>query len=84
MIVLRIKELAERKGITTAYQLQMLMNIPPTTAARWWKAKMGKIALTTLDALCEALGCDPGELIVRVSKENPSDAIKKKTGDGKQ
>jgi DNA-binding Xre family transcriptional regulator len=37
---------------------------------------MVKIALTTIDALCEALGCEPGDLVVRV-------AGKKKQGSNK-
>ncbi|MFN2453468.1 MAG: helix-turn-helix domain-containing protein [Pyrinomonadaceae bacterium] len=67
MVELRIREVAERKGIKTAYGLQKAMNVPPMTAARLWKAKMGKIALKTIDALCEALDCDPCDLVVRVT-----------------
>lgn len=66
MVKLRIREVAEQKGLKTAYQLQKAMNVQPTTAARLWKAKMGKIALTTIDALCEVLECEPCDLIVRV------------------
>jgi DNA-binding Xre family transcriptional regulator len=72
MVELQIKEVAQKKGIKTAYQLQIAMNIPPTTASRLWKAKMGKIALTTIDALCEALECDPCDLFVRTPNKKKS------------
>jgi DNA-binding Xre family transcriptional regulator len=69
MVEMQIKEVAQRKGIKTAYQLQKVMNVPPGTAARLWKGKMVKIALKTIDALCEALECDPCDLLLRTSKK---------------
>jgi DNA-binding Xre family transcriptional regulator len=70
-VELRVKEAAEASGITTAYQLQKRMNVPPGTAARLWKGNMRMIGLDTIDALCEAIGCEPADLIVRiVSKKN--------------
>ena len=65
MVKLRIKEVARSKNIRTAYQLQKLMQVPPATAARLWRADMTMIALSTIDSLCEALDCDVGDLIVR-------------------
>lgn len=69
MVELRIRETAEAHGITTAYQLQKAMSIPPGTAARLWRGKMRMIGLDTIDALCEAIGCEPADLIVRVPEE---------------
>ncbi len=66
-IELRIREAAEANGITTAYQLQKRMNVPPGTAARLWRGDMKMIGLDTVEALCEAIGCEPSDLIVRVS-----------------
>jgi DNA-binding Xre family transcriptional regulator len=67
MVKLRIKEVArDKKEVRTAYQLQKLMNVPPGTAARLWRANMKKIALSTIDALCEALSCEVSDIIVRV------------------
>lgn len=65
MVKLTIRQAAEKKGITTAYQLQKAMNIPPAMAARLWKGEMKMIALSTLDALCEVLECEVSELVVR-------------------
>jgi DNA-binding Xre family transcriptional regulator len=72
MVELRIRETAEANGILTAYQLQKKMNIPPGTAARLWRGKMKMIGLDTVDALCEAIGCEPADLIVRVTNNRKS------------
>lgn len=73
MVTLKIREMAERRGITTAYQLQKALNTLPGTAARLWRGQMSMIGLETIDALCEALECEPADLIVR-------DNGKKKSG----
>jgi DNA-binding Xre family transcriptional regulator len=77
MIELRIREAAEARGITTAYQLQKRMNVPPGTAARLWRGKMKMIGLDTIDALCEAIGCAPADFIVRTTGAEKSGSIKK-------
>ncbi len=71
MIVFRIRELAEKKGLKTAYQLQMAMNIPPVTASRWWNnSQMKHIEMASLERLCDYFGCEPGDIIVRVADTN--------------
>lgn len=77
MIKLRIKEMAEAKGIKTAYQLQKAMGIPPGMAARLWRGDMKMIGLETIDGLCEALDCEPADLIVRVRGKKASGGDKK-------
>jgi DNA-binding Xre family transcriptional regulator len=59
---LRIREAAEARGVTSSYQLMKLMNIPPGHASKLWKGEMRMIGLDTIDALCLALECKPGEL----------------------
>ncbi len=66
MVELRIQEVAMSRGIITAYQLQKALESHPAMAARLWKGNMDRIGLQTIDALCEALDCEPGDLIVRV------------------
>jgi DNA-binding Xre family transcriptional regulator len=66
MVELRIREAAEARGITTAYQLQKKMNVPPGTAARLWRGDMKMIGLDTIDALCDAIGCEPADFILRL------------------
>lgn len=75
MVELRIREAAEAQGITTAYQLQKRMNALPGTAARLWRGDMKMIGLDTIEALCEAIGCEPSDLFVRVpNKRRPRKA----------
>jgi DNA-binding Xre family transcriptional regulator len=63
MIKVQIRERAESKGITTAYQLQKALGVQPSVAARLWKADFTKIDLGTLDKLCRVLKCQPDKLL---------------------
>jgi DNA-binding Xre family transcriptional regulator len=65
MVKLIIRDVAERRGIKSAYQLQKVMGVAPSVAARLWKAEMRMIGLDTIDALCAALDCEPGALFER-------------------
>ncbi len=76
MVTLKIREAAEARGITTAYQLQKALNTMPSTAARLWRADMKMIGLDTIDALCEALKCEPADLIVRGNGKKKSNGRK--------
>jgi len=63
MIVVMIKERAEKCGITTAYQLQKAMNVSPTLAARLWRGDFEMIGINdTLNSLCRALRCQPDKM----------------------
>ena len=62
MIVVTIRERAEKNGITTAYQLQKAMGISPTIAARLWRGDFEKLGMNTLDRLCRVLRCQPDKL----------------------
>jgi DNA-binding Xre family transcriptional regulator len=68
MITVSIREMAERRGITTAYQLQKAMDVPPSLAAKWWSNEMKMIGIDTLDRLCKVLKCKPND-ILRFSTE---------------
>lgn len=63
MIKTRIRELAEKRGIKTAYQLQKVLDISPSVAARLWSDDFEFISRTSLDRLCHLLKCKPGTLI---------------------
>ncbi len=63
MITVAIREQAEKRGITTAYQLQKLANVQPSMAAKWWRNDLEKIGIKTLDTLCRALKCKPNDLL---------------------
>lgn len=65
MITITIKEAAEKRGITSSYQLQQKMESAgfktyPTRVSKFWKNEM--VTLPTLDIIAEALGCDISEL----------------------
>lgn len=66
MIVVIIRERAEKCGITTAYQLQKAMEVSPTIAARLWRGDFEKIGMITLDRLCRVLSCQPDKLFRHV------------------
>jgi DNA-binding Xre family transcriptional regulator len=63
MITVAIKEQAEKRGITTAYQLQKATGVQPSMAAKWWKNDLEKIGIKTLDLLCTVLKCRPNDLL---------------------
>jgi DNA-binding Xre family transcriptional regulator len=67
MIELRIKEVAQKRGLTTAYQLQKMLGCPPSAAARLWRSDQKMVSLDTIDILCQVLECEPADLIVRVA-----------------
>ena len=63
MIKTHIRELAKKKGITTAYQLQRALDVSPSVAARLWSDDFELISKTSLDRLCKLLRCSPGKLV---------------------
>jgi DNA-binding Xre family transcriptional regulator len=65
MIKVRIQQVAQARGIQTAYQLQKAMDINPGMASRLWKGEFEMIGLKTLDRLCSVLDCEPNEILVR-------------------
>ncbi len=69
MVTLRIREAAEERGITTAYQLQKAMEVQPGMAARLWRGELKMIGLDTLDRLCDAIGCELGDLLKRAPEK---------------
>ncbi len=60
---LTIREAAEKRGVTSSYQLMKALNIPPGHASKLWKGEMRMIGLDTVDALCKAFKCNPSDLI---------------------
>lgn len=63
----QIRQLAESRGLTTAYQLQKNAGLSSSMAARLWRDEVEMIALSTIDSLCDALECEPGDLFTRGS-----------------
>jgi DNA-binding Xre family transcriptional regulator len=69
MIVVTIRERAEKCGIENAYQLQKALEISPTIAARLWRGNFDKVGIVTLDRLCRVLKCQPDKLLRYVTNE---------------
>jgi len=63
VIKIRIREVAESRGITTAYQLQKLTGVQATVAAKWYKNDLKLIAIESIDLLCKKLDCTPNDLL---------------------
>lgn len=63
MITVAIREQAEKRGFTTAYQLQKATGVQPTVAAKWYRNDLKMIGMDSLDRLCAALKCKPNDLL---------------------
>ena len=61
-IRIQIREVAQKRGLKNAYQLRVAAKIAPATASRCYANKMALITLETLEKLCVALECKPGDL----------------------
>jgi DNA-binding Xre family transcriptional regulator len=70
MIVVSIRERAEKCGIENAYQLQKAMGVSPTLAARLWGGDFKMIGVNdTLNSLCRVLRCQPDKLFKYVQED---------------
>lgn len=69
MARLRIKEVAEAKGIRQSH-LQLDARVTPPLLSRYWNNKTSTIDLNELEKIARALGVTPGELIVGDDEES--------------
>lgn len=70
---LKIEKLARSKGMKTPLDLRDALDTERAIAHRLWKGDMKMIGLTTINALCHALDCEPGDLFeFRRDKKTPS------------
>ncbi len=63
-IKVKIREVAESRGIKTAYQLQKKARLSPSNASRLFNNKIVQISVETLGKLCDVLDCEPNDLFV--------------------
>lgn len=61
-ITVKIREVAESRGIKTAYQLQKKVSLSPSNAANLFNNDITLISIETLGKLCTALECEPNDL----------------------
>ena len=65
MIRLQLNELLEQRG-QTIYWLWKQTGIRYATIWQMGKGEVARLNLDVLDRVCEALECQPGDLLVRV------------------
>lgn len=75
MVELRVKQLAEGKGIDNPFSLSRESGVAYANCYKIWNSQQKMIGLDTLDRLCEALNCEPGDILIRA----PAGARRAKT-----
>jgi DNA-binding Xre family transcriptional regulator len=60
----KVRELAEKQGITSSYGLMKRLNVAPTVAVNLWNDDVTRFSVETLQLLCEKLMCEVGDLLV--------------------
>lgn len=68
MIVWRVRDVAERAGIKTAYELWKQAEIHPNTAYRLWNGTATRLDIETLNKLCVLFGVPVGQLLQHVQE----------------
>jgi Cro/C1-type HTH DNA-binding domain len=63
MIKVKVREIAEKFNITTAYQLQVFADFYPDKAAYLWKGDVKRADLSTLNKLCNLFKCTPNDIL---------------------
>jgi DNA-binding Xre family transcriptional regulator len=76
MIKTHVQEIAQRRGIKTAYQLQKALNISPSVAAKIYSDEFEMISRKSLDRLCKLLKTTPAELITYMADGKNQDKVK--------
>ena len=66
MIEAKVRETAEARGIKSSYELQHALGVAPTVALRLWRGEVTRFSVETLDKLCHAFDCQPGDLLIYV------------------
>lgn len=64
MITIRLKELAEARGLTKN-QVQKRTGLDIGMVRRYWNNHSDTVHLPSIDKLCALLDCEPGDLIKR-------------------
>jgi len=67
MIEIRLNELLEEKG-RTLYWLAKQSGVRYATVWNLSRGDVGRLGIDVLESICEALDCQPGDLLIRVAK----------------
>jgi putative transcriptional regulator len=68
MIRLLLSEMLEKRG-RTAYWLAKETGIRYASIWQMSKGELARLHVETLDRICEALECEPGDLLVRIERK---------------
>jgi DNA-binding Xre family transcriptional regulator len=63
-----VKEVAEKEGIASAYELSMKTGVHVTSMYKIWSGEARMIGLDTLDKLCTVLNVKPGQLFEHIAE----------------
>lgn len=66
MIEIRLNELLEEKS-RTLYWLAKQSGVRYATVWNLSRGEVGRLSVDALDRICEALDCQPGDLLIRVA-----------------
>jgi len=78
----RVREIAERRGITTASDLAHRAGVNKNTAGALWNGRSLRADLDTLAKLCKALGCTTEELLEYLPDADSGGKMDPNTPDG--
>lgn len=67
-MIFRLKEIRNMRELSQN-QLAVKINMSPTNLQRYEQGRVRSIPFETLELFCEALDCEPGDLIVRVKNK---------------
>ena len=67
-MIFRLKEIRNMRELSQN-QLAVKINMSPTNLQRYEQGRVRSIPFETLELFCDALDCEPGDLIVRVKND---------------
>lgn len=71
MIKFRLHKVAADRDITKIGVMAERSGLNPKTISALWNNNTLRVDLSTLNALCEALNCTPGDLLEYVTEATP-------------
>jgi DNA-binding Xre family transcriptional regulator len=63
VIIWKVKEVAQRQGVTSSGELAKITELAPGTAVALWYGRPTRIDLPTLNRVCVRLNCTPCDLL---------------------
>ncbi len=84
MMKVHVYEMMAKRGIKTRKQLAEAAGVHQTHIGKIVDGKVKRVDLSTLEGLCSALDCQPGDLLAYVPDEHgkPSQKRKQDGGEG--